>query len=89
MRLMNLDAKIIVPITDDTKGGMMYETQMTVAEFFAKFLPDFLPEIVDAIPVEWLSERHRKCCEDGDTDLMDAITVLINEYHIWQERQEV
>lgn len=42
---------------------------------------------VDAIPVEWLNERHRKCCEDVDTDLMDAITVLCNEYHVWQKEQ--
>lgn len=84
MRLMNLDAKIIVPITDETKGGMMYEVQMTVLEFFAQFLPDSLPEIVEAIPIKWLNERHRKCCEDGDTELMDAITVLINEYRVWR-----
>ena len=57
MRLMNLDAKIIVPITDETKGGMVYEAQMTVAEFFAKFLPDYQPEIVDAILVEWMIGR--------------------------------
>jgi hypothetical protein len=43
---------------------------------------------IDAIPVEWLNERHRKCCEEGDTDLMDAITVLCNEYHVWQKEQE-
>lgn len=43
---------------------------------------------IDAIPVEWLNKRHRKCCEDGDTDLMDAITVLCNEYHVWQKEQE-
>ena len=43
---------------------------------------------IDAIPVEWLNERHRKCCEEGDTDLMDAITVLCNEYHVWQNEQE-
>ena len=42
---------------------------------------------VDAIPVEWLNERHRKCCEEGDTDLLDAITVLCNEYHVWQKEQ--
>ena len=45
-------------------------------------------QTVDAIPVEWLNERHRKCCEDVDTDLMDAITVLCNEYHVWQKEQE-
>lgn len=42
-------------------------------------------ETVDAIPVEWLNERHRRCCEEADTDLMDAITVLCNEYHVWQK----
>lgn len=44
---------------------------------------------IDAIPIEWLNERHRRTCEEGDTDLMDAICVLINEYHIWQGKQEV
>lgn len=43
---------------------------------------------IDAVPVKWLNERHRKCCEEGDTDLMDAITVLCNEYHVWQKEQE-
>lgn len=43
---------------------------------------------VDAIPIWWLNERHRKCCEEADTDLMDVITVLCNEYHVWQKRQE-
>ena len=43
---------------------------------------------IDAIMVEWLNERHRRCCEEADTDLMDAITVLCNEYHVWQKEQE-
>ena len=38
---------------------------------------------VEAIPVEWLNERHRRCCEEADTDMMDAITMLCNEYHVW------
>lgn len=46
-RLIDLDAKIIVPIVDETKGGMVYEAQMTVAELFAKFLPDFEPEVIE------------------------------------------
>ena len=57
MRLIDLDAKIIVPITDETKGGMVYEAQMTVGELFSRFLPDFQPEIVDAIPVEWIVNK--------------------------------
>ena len=43
---------------------------------------------VDAIPVEWLNERHRRCCEEADTDMMDVITMLCNEYHVWQKEQE-
>ena len=60
MRLMNLDTKIIVPIEDETKGGMVYEVQMTVAELFEKFLPDFQPEVVDAIPVEWIQKQVKE-----------------------------
>ena len=45
-------------------------------------------ETVEAIPIEWLNERHRRSCEEADTDLMDAITVLCNEYHVWQKKQE-
>ena len=56
-RLIDIDKKIIVPIVDETKGGMVYEAEMTVGEFFAKFLPDYQPEIVEAIPVEWLIGR--------------------------------
>lgn len=43
---------------------------------------------IPAIPVEWLNERHSKACGEGDTDMMDAITVLCNEYHVWQKEQE-
>ena len=57
MKLIDLDAKIIITVTDETKGGMVYEEQMTLAEFFAKCVPDYQPEIVEAIPVEWLIGR--------------------------------
>jgi hypothetical protein len=60
VKLIDLDAKIIVPITDETKGGMVYEAEMTVGEFFAKFLPDYQPEIVEAIPVEWLQKQVKE-----------------------------
>lgn len=54
MRLIDLDQTIFVPIVDESKGGVEYELEMTVAEFFEKFFDGFQPEIVDAIPVEWL-----------------------------------
>ena len=56
MRLIDLDQQVIVPIVDETQGGVEYEQQMTLAELFEKFLPDFKPWIMDAVPVEWLYE---------------------------------
>lgn len=66
-------------------SGIGLEPVMAIRDI--KALISVMPA-VDAIPVEWLNERHRKCCEEGDTDLMDAITVLCNEYHVWQKEQE-
>lgn len=60
MRLIDLDAKIIITVTDETKGGMVYEEQMTLAEFFSKCVPYYQPEIVDAIPVEWLKKQVKE-----------------------------
>jgi hypothetical protein len=69
---------------DALRQELLYiEDIPTVTEFDIDNAPT-----IDAIPVEWLNERHRKCCEEGDTDLMDAITVLCNEYHVWQKEQE-
>ena len=56
MKLLNMDQKIIVPINDE-RIGATYELQTTIEEFFKKFLDEFTPEIIDAIPVEWL-EKH-------------------------------
>jgi len=58
MKLLNMDQKIIVPINDE-RIGATYELQTTIEEFFKKFLDEFTPEIIDAIPVEWL-EKHSK-----------------------------
>lgn len=80
-RLIDLDQTVFVPIVDETNGGFTYEREMTLSEFFDECLPDFKPEIVDAIPVKWLNERHRKACSEADCDMMDAITNLCNEYH--------
>jgi len=46
-RMVDLDQSVFVPIVDETKGGMVYEMQMTLGEFFEKFLPDFTPEVVE------------------------------------------
>ena len=57
MRLIDHDQTIFVPVVDESKGGVSYEMQMTVGEMFEKFLDGFKPEVVDAIPVEWLRQK--------------------------------
>lgn len=52
VRLIDLDQPVFVPIVDETKGGVMCETQMTLAEFFEKFLPNFTPEIIEFLDWE-------------------------------------
>lgn len=44
---------------------------------------------VDAIPVAWLEELHRKAYaeEAADTDLMDLIMDIINIWHYEQGRE--
>ena len=56
-RLIDLDQTIFVPIVDESHGGATYEMQMTIAEFFDKFLDGFKPEVADAVPVEWLKAK--------------------------------
>ena len=80
-KLIDLNQTVFVPIVDETKGGVTYELEITISEMFKKFLPDFEPNVIDAIPVKWLNERHRKACSEADCDMMDAITNLCNEYH--------
>ena len=58
MRLIDLDQTIFIPIVDESKDGVKYELQMTVGEMFDKFCKGFQPEVVDAVPVEWLND-HR------------------------------
>lgn len=57
MRLIDLDQTIFVPIVDESKGGVEYEMEMTVGEFFEKFFDGCCPETVDAIPVEWINNH--------------------------------
>jgi len=52
VRLISLDQSVFVPIVDETKGGVTCEVQMTLAEFFEKFLPDFTPEVVEFLDQE-------------------------------------
>ena len=83
MRLIDLDQTVFVPIVDESKGGVSYEMQMTLAEFFDKFLGGFKPEVVDAIPVEWLEDHDSEGNEYGRR----YITV-VEALSMWQEEQE-
>lgn len=82
MRLIDLDQTIVVPVEDD-ELGVTCEMQMTVAEMFDRFLEGFEPEIVDAMPVEWL----KKVRKDDRLTIDDVETIdLILTW--WQQEQE-
>lgn len=89
---MNLIDKDALLGAIDKERQILIEQERLGAEHIvvhhARRLVEDAPTI-DAIPVEWLNERHRKACGEADTDLMDAITVLCNEYHVWQKEQGV
>jgi hypothetical protein len=56
MKLVDLEQQIFVSVVDETHGGVTVEMKMTVGEFFGKFCQGFEPEVIEAIPVEWLRE---------------------------------
>lgn len=85
MRLIDLDQTIFVPVIDESKGGVTYEMQMTVGEFFDKFCDGYQPKVVDAVPVEWLTRRAIHADDEGDMEMLDCISVLMAE---WQKEQE-
>ena len=60
MKLVDLEQRIFVPVVDENHGGMTYEMQMTVGEFFEKCCAGFAPEVVEAIPVNWISAYMNK-----------------------------
>lgn len=82
MRLIDLDQTIFVPIVDESKGGVEYEMEMSIGEMFDKFLDGFKPEIVDAVPVEWL--RNIKDHIPGSIEQMGIDAVLM----LWNNEQE-
>lgn len=79
--MIDFDQTVIFTITDETQGGMQYEVQMTIAEVFDKFFDGVQPEIIDAIPVEWL---HNLTAEGWPDDSKAAWRVL----KTWREEQE-
>lgn len=57
MKLIDLNQQIFVPVVDETHGGAVVEMKMTVGEFFEKCCQGFEPEVVEAIPVEWILNK--------------------------------
>lgn len=79
MRLIDLDQTIFVPIVDESKGGVKYEMEMTIGEMFDRFLDGFQPEIVDAVPVEWL--RNIEVVAEMAIDDRMFVEWLLSEWH--------
>ena len=61
-KLVSLDQVMVVPINDELEGTS-YEMQMTLKEFFNKFFEGFMPDVVEAVPVEWLKKMETE--DDG------------------------
>lgn len=80
MRLIDLDQTIFVPIVDESKGGVEYKMEMTVGEFFEKFLDGFQPEIVDAVPVGWINNHIL-----SNLDIVAGDSFIVR---MWRKEQE-
>jgi hypothetical protein len=84
MKLVNLEQQIFVPVVDETHGGVTVEMQMTVGEFFAKCCDGFEPEVVEAIPVEWLKAQNDST-EYFKTVQWQAVELILE---LWEKEQE-
>ena len=82
MKLVNLDQTIFIPVVDETHGGVTVEMKMTVGEFFRKFCEGLEPEVVDAIPVEWMGKF---CADDISEDQRETIEWMLK---VWKREQE-
>lgn len=82
-RLTDIDQKVFVTICDETRGGMLYEIQLSIGELLEKSLSDFTPQVVDAIPVVWLREFDLYYAGiSGGTPYMNELVKA------WQHEQE-
>ena len=79
-KLVSLNQIVVVPINDEAEGTS-YEMQMTLEEFFNKFFDGFMPDIVDAVPMEWLKNMEM----DNDGKLGKAAGRIRKA---WEKREE-
>ena len=77
-KLIDLDQHITVPITDDHGT---YTVEITVGEFFKRFLPGEHLKVVDAVPVEWL----RDMMLEREREESRAAWIVMRD---WQKEQE-
>lgn len=56
MKLVDISQTIFVPVVDEAHGEVTVEMGMTVEEFFEKCCQGFEPDVVEAIPVAWISK---------------------------------
>ena len=83
MRLIDLDQTVFVPLVDESKGGVKYEVQMTVAEVFDKFFDGVQPETIDTIPMWWITEKFLDVL-NKDKELSKAVWLVRKA---WLEEQ--
>lgn len=86
MKLIDLDQRVIVPVVDESRGGMRYEMEMSLGELLKKALEDFKPKIVEAVPVEWLKSKRKEALHEGmRPDEVEAVEMVL---WMWQKEQE-
>lgn len=88
MRLIDLDQTIFVPIVDETHDNASYEMQMTVGEFFDKFCEGFKPEVIDAVPVEWLEQQFYDNPKSQWAEKCRDVYTKWQKWQRWQQEQE-
>ena len=81
MKLADLEQRVIVPITDQTKGGIQYEVEISIEELLKRSLEDFEPILVDAIPMKWLREKI-----NGNNFVIGRAARFM--LHAWEQEQE-
>lgn len=75
MKLTDLDQRVIVPVVDESRGGIQYEMEMSIGELLKKALEDFEPAVVDAIPMWWITEKYLDVL-NKDKELSKAVGLV-------------
>ena len=91
MKAVDINQTIFIPVVDETHGGVTVEMKMAVGEFFRKFCKGFEPEVVEAIPVEWLQRRrdiYLKAYHAGHENEIHTAAILNDTLRAWQKEQE-